>query len=302
MTTLHYHHVDVFTNRAFGGNQLAVFTDGRGLSDDLMQQIAREMNFSETTFVLPPQQTENDYHVRIFTPAAELPMAGHPTIGTAYVLHHARLFKTDERQTVRFEEGVGIIPVRYDLREDGPPLITMTQPLPTFGPTLYDRPGLADMLSITMGDLHPDFPPQVVSTGVPFLFVPVRNLEAVQRIRLRLDIWERLLKGWVAESVFVFTTETIEADSTVHSRMFAPAMGVLEDPATGAASGPLGCYLVAHGIVRAETQANIISEQGYEMGRPSLVYVTIDVDAEDDISGVHCGGFCVHMGEGTLNV
>ena len=227
MRRLAYHLVDVFTDRPFGGNQLAVFTNGRGVSGDLMQQIAKELNLSETTFVLPPEGADCDYRLRIFTPAAELPFAGHPTIGTAFVLARENFFEpTNDKATIRFQEGVGPIPVTISFDDKVPSLVTMQQPLPEFGPEFADRKVIAEMLSIEPAGLDERYPVQVVSSGVPFWYVPIKDMKTIKRVRLKTDAWERALKDSASPHVFMFTTETESPDSTVHSRMFAPAFGI----------------------------------------------------------------------------
>jgi trans-2,3-dihydro-3-hydroxyanthranilate isomerase len=306
MRRLRYHLVDVFTDRAFGGNQLAVFTNGRGVPADLMQSIARELNLAETTFVLPPEDPDNDFHVRIFTPAAELPMAGHPTVGTAFVLAREQMIeRSGNFASTRFEEGVGVIPVNLTYAGDEPGFIWMTQPGPRFGPEYPNREVIAHMLSLAPESIDANLPVEVVSCGVPFLYVPVTSLKAVRGIKLRTDVWERALKDFVATGVFVFTREVETQGATVHSRMFAPGIGIGEDPATGAASGPLGCYLVRHGLVpsgsEASPTARIVSEQGLEMGRPSFIHIEIDQE-EGQITGVRVGGQVVYIGEGALEL
>ena len=302
MRKLRYHIVDVFTDRAFGGNPLAVFTNGRGVSAGLMQSIANELNLSETTFVLPPDDRENDYRVRIFTPAAELPMAGHPTVGTSFVLAREHMIRLDGGEvTIRLEEGVGTIPVDISFRDGEPDLIWMRQPLPTFGPRFDDPAAVAEMLSVGPEALADGLPLEIVSCGVPFLFVPLKSLSAVRSVRFRPDAWERALRPAGINEVFVFTTETELPGSTVHSRMFAPGLGIPEDPATGAASGPLGCYLVRHGLFPAAGRAKFTSEQGIEMGRPSIIKIVIDEEA-GRITGVRVGGRCVFVGEGYFEV
>ena len=305
MRKLHYKLVDVFTSRAFGGNQLAVFTEAGELPAELMQSLARELNLSETTFVSSPLDAQNDFRVRIFTPLAELPMAGHPTVGTAYVLskegHIKRATTTQTR--VNFEEGVGTIPVTIEFDEEGAPdWIEMQQPLPVFGPRLTDVEAVAEMLSLDAEAIEATgLPVEVVSCGVPFLFVPLRNLEAIRRTRFRLDVWERALRELVPSEVFVFTTEVENAGSSVHSRMFAPAFGINEDPATGGASGPLGCYLVRHGVVKAEPAVELVSEQGIEMGRPSFIKIGIE-QRDGEITRVTVSGQCRFMGAGYFEV
>lgn len=298
MPQLRYHLVDVFTTEPFGGNQLAVFMDGRGVSGELMQRIAREMNLSETTFILPPDDPANNFKVRIFTPGRELPMAGHPTVGTTFVLGHQKLIDVSGATgSIILEEGVGPINVTYTVENGLPGLVKMQQRLPVFGAIYEDRAAAAAMLSLTADDLD-STPIQVVSCGVPFLFVPVRSLRAVQNIRFRIDLYERVREETGTGEIFVFTRETLHPDSTVHSRMFAPGLGIGEDPATGAASGPLGCYLVEYGLADGR---HMVSEQGFEMGRPSIIEIEIERDG-GEYKRVVIGGRSVYMGEGTLHI
>ena len=303
MRKLRYHLVDVFTNRAFGGNQLAVVTNGRGISSEVMQSIAHELNLSETTFVLPPKDSANDYHVRIFTPSAELPMAGHPTVGTSFILAREHMIEpSGDEAVIKLEEGVGTIPVTIKFKDNQPDFIEMRQPLPKFGPRFEDKSVIAEMLSIPPDAIEENLPLEVVSCGVPFLYVPVKDLESVRSIRFRLDVWDRVLKDFASAQVFVFTTETENEDSSVHSRMFAPGLGVQEDPATGGASGPLGCYLVRHKVFpAAKAVSEFTSEQGFEIKRPSFIKIAIEQD-NDEITGVRVGGQCQFMGEGYLEV
>lgn len=302
MRKLQYSLVDVFTNRPFGGNQLAVFTDGHDLPPDVMQALAKELNLSETSFVLPARDLQNDYRIRIFTPQIELPMAGHPTIGTAFILAHKNMLRlTGAQTTIRLEEEVGTIPVTLTSQEGHLYTIQMSQPLPTFGSQFPDRAAIARMLSLQPTDLDENLPLEVISCGVPFLFVPVKSLVAIRSIRFRQDVWEQVLRDFETPHVFVFTQETEMAGSTVHCRMFAPAMGIAEDPATGGASGPLGCYLVRH--VRA-VEANgleIRSEQGFEIGRPSFIQIKIKQEGQQ-ITGVHIAGECYFIGEGSIEL
>jgi trans-2,3-dihydro-3-hydroxyanthranilate isomerase len=298
MRKLHYHLVDVFTDRPFGGNQLAVFTNGRGISTEKMQALAKELNLSETVFVLPAEEAGNDYALRIFTPKVELPFAGHPTIGTTFILAHEHMiFLTGEEATARLEEKVGTIPVTIKIKDGAADFIQMKQPLPTFGPAHPDPEAIARMLSLEPEALDSRYSVEAVSCGVPFLFVPLKDLAAVRRAQLKPDIWEQVLSGFAAPHVFIFTTEVETEGSTVHGRMFAPAMGIAEDPATGAASGPLGCYLVKYGLVEAKDKVKIISEQGFEMGRPSFLHIEIET-MDGAISGVYVGGQSYYMGEG----
>jgi trans-2,3-dihydro-3-hydroxyanthranilate isomerase len=267
--------VDVFTDRKFGGNQLAVFRDGKGVRDDLMQAAAKELNLPETTFVVPAEHG-GDHKLRIFTPARELPFAGHPTVGTAYVLSDSH------DGTLRLEEQVGTLEVTV---RDG--FTEMEQPLPTFEP-VADRAAVAASLALDDRDLEPALPIEVGSSGNRFMFVAVRTLDAVKRASPR----------GLAEAAYIFTTQTVEPGSTVHGRMYAPWQGIAEDPATGSANGPLGAYLVRHGL---SDGSRIVSEQGFEMGRPSLLYVRVG-GGRDRITSVHVGGRCAIAGGGWLDL
>lgn len=305
MRKLHYHRVDVFTDRPFGGNPLAVFTNGRGVSPETMQAIAKEFNLSETTFVLPPEDPRNDWRVRIFTPNTELPMAGHPTVGTSYVLALEHMVRREgESITITLEEGVGPVPVRIEFREGEPGYIEMSQPLPTFGPRLPDAGAVAEMLSLDRDDLahDADHPVEVVSCGVPFLYAHVKTLDAMRRISLRVDLCERVMAGLSATGILVFTLEaTVSPSAHVHARMFAPSEGIPEDPATGSANGPLGCYLARYGLFSPDLAADFTSEQGVEMGRPSYMRVRIERDG-DEIRDVRVGGECRYMGGGFIEL
>ncbi len=308
MRKVRYHLVDVFTDQQFGGNPLAVFTNGRGVAAETMQTIAKELNLSETTFVLPPEDAAHDYRVRIFTPGQELPMAGHPTVGTTYVLAREHLIERpadasgDGETEIKLEEGVGTIPVRVRWRAGKAQFIEMRQPLPEFGARIEDTAAVAEMLSIDPREIaETGLPCEIVSCGVPFLYVPVKSLRAVRSIKFRVDVWENKLGDVVPPEVFVFTREVEFPDSTVHSRMFAPGMGIQEDPATGGASGPLGCYLVQHGVVPCDHEADITSEQGIEMGRPSFIKIKIAREG-GRITDVRVGGECRFMGEGYLEI
>jgi len=296
-----YLHYDVFTDHLFGGNQLAVVLDGRGLLVETMQAIAKEMNFSETTFILPPDTAGTDVRMRIFTPGEELPMAGHPTIGTTFAL--ARTGAIDcGRQTIVFGCGIGPVPVTMTWDGEDLAFAWMSQLLPTFGAVIPDPARVAAALSLSpaavAGTGHPV---QIVSCGVPFLFVPLTTRSAVDSVTINRGVLDSLLTAakTPAHGVFVFTAQPGDARATVYSRMFAPEMGITEDPATGIASGPLGCYLVRHKIVRPEKADGMISLQGVKMGRPSHVHISIGVK-NGDITSVRVGGEAVLAGEGTL--
>ena len=300
---MRYLHYDVFTARPLEGNQLAVFPDGRGLSAETMQAIACEMAFSESTFVLPKERDDTDVRMRIFTPAAELPMAGHPTIGSTFALAHEGVIVPPRRSFV-FGLGVGPIGVELEWNERRQLAFTwMTQLPPTFGATCRDVAGLAESLGLSATDVSPTPPPQVVSCGVPFLFVPIASRRAVDAVVVDLRRLRECLarEGLDDLPVFVFSGEPGADGATAYSRMFAPGLGVAEDPATGSASGPLGCYLVRHGLVSGVEAGRIVSVQGVRMGRPSRLSIAIEGDPRD-ITRVRVGGEAVLVGEGTLSL
>lgn len=298
-----YLHLDVFTGALFGGNQLAVFLDGRGLSQAEMQAIAREMNFSESTFVLPADDAECHCRVRIFTPAAELPMAGHPTVGTAFALARAGAVSPLDA-TVTLQLGVGPTPVEllwegHDLR-----FAWMTQPLPSFATPAVDPDALAAALRVARSSMHGQLPVRVVSCGVPYLIVPFEARSGVDAASLDVEAFDRCLSaaGLAPMGVYLFSLGPgADDDAATYGRMFAPSLGVAEDPATGSASGPLGCYLVAEGVVDPANAATIRNLQGVKMGRPSVIHVSIATTGAV-ISGVRVGGTAVVAGEGTLFV
>ena len=259
----HYLHLDVFTDRPLTGNQLAVFLDAQGLDADVMQRIALEMAFSETTFVFPAEHPTTDHRVRIFTPRTELPMAGHPTVGTTFALAHAGRI-TKASASIMLGLGIGPTPVGLEWRGDQLDFAWMTQVVPKFGPRLEDVRGIAAALGLLDSDIRgTKLPVEVVSSGLPFLYVPLVSREAVNAAELdRRALLGICQAGGIDEiGVFVFTLQPGEEDeATVFSRMFAPGFGVPEDPATGAASGPLGAYLIEYGAVHPDAgRAHIVT-------------------------------------------
>jgi trans-2,3-dihydro-3-hydroxyanthranilate isomerase len=305
MKEYRFFQVDVFTDQPFGGNPLAVFPEADGLATEEMQQLAREMNLSETTFVLPPQAEGADFKVRIFTPAAELPFAGHPVVGTHWVLAHLGRVDLQEPVTqVRFELGVGVLPADLHLVEGRVERVVMTQDRPTFQMVLEDIGELAEGLGLAPEAIAgTKWPVQVVSTGVPQMMVPVRSLDDVRALdasQLNVAALSRVCRAVGTECVMVFTFETERPESTVHVRMFAPLLGVPEDPATGSANGALGAYLVHHQAVAISGPSTyILSEQGAEIGRPSTLHVHVD-RAGGEITAVRVGGQVVPVAEGVV--
>ena len=299
-----YLQLDVFTGHLFGGNQLAVFLDGRGLPDSTMQAIAREMNFSETTFMLPAERPDTDIRMRIFTPGAEMPIAGHPTIGSTFALACTGVIAPGRDRFV-FGLGVGPTPVALTWRATDLAFAWMTQPLPTFSAPIPDSAAAA-AAALGLRDEHvagTGLPVQVVSCGVPFLFVPVTTRQAVDGAALNPPAYDALIQSAAAKvnGVFFFSHERGPDAATVYSRMFAPAVGIFEDPATGVASGPLGCYLVRHHVVAPDRAGAMLSLQGVKMGRPSHVHMSIGVE-NGEIRSVRVGGEAVLAGEGTLYI
>lgn len=284
--------VDVFHSQPLKGNPLAVFTDARGLSSEEMQAIAREMNLSETTFILPRDaavEQERGVRVRIFTPEEELPFAGHPTLGTAFVLRAA-----SGLTEVRLELNVGTIPVTFSMQPDGRVFGEMRQRDPEFGST-YAREVVAPLAGMEVTDLEPDPPIQTVSTGVPFAIVPVTSLEAMQRLALG---WRRLREfmsqGGDAFSFFFVTRETVAAQARLHARM---VFSNGEDPATGSASGCCAAWMVKHGVARSDEQVMI--EQGIEIHRPSEIFVRASLQ-DGRVTNVRVGGHVAEVVRGEL--
>ena len=303
MTTYRYLHYDVFTDTALEGNQLAVFPEPAGLTTEMMQAITREMNFSESTFIFPSESPGTDVRMRIFTPGNELPMAGHPTIGSTFALAHEGVIKRGQPGFV-FGLGVGPTPVSREWKGDALDFAWMTQRNPVFGGEVKDRAGFARALGVSPADLAAS-PPQVISCGVPFLFAPLATRAAVDTVSVDLSSYRDVCRASGIDDLplFFFTTDRAgaSADEAVYSRMLAPAFGVAEDPATGGASGPLGCYLFPHQLIPRGRLAHIVSLQGVKMKRPSRIHIAIDASGED-ITRVRVGGRSVLVGDGRLNL
>jgi trans-2,3-dihydro-3-hydroxyanthranilate isomerase len=296
-----YLHLDVFTSEKFGGNPLAVFTDARGLAAETMQAVAREMNFSESTFILPAEQPDTDIRMRIFTPGKEMPMAGHPTVGSTFALALDGVIPAGRRRWT-FGLNIGPTPVDIDWEGDRPAFVWMTQRLPAFGNVVGDVDAAALAIGVDPAAIRDTgLPVHEVSCGVPFVFFPLATRAAVDRAAPNLRAFNALCQaaGVDDHAMFVFTREPGNDGATIYSRMFAPGLGVAEDPATGSASGPLGCYLVRHGVTPPERAAAILSLQGVKMGRPSWIHIAIGVD-RGGITKVQVGGEAVLVGEGEL--
>ncbi|MDQ6930886.1 MAG: PhzF family phenazine biosynthesis protein [Candidatus Eremiobacteraeota bacterium] len=288
-----YHLVDVFTQTPFEGNGLAVFPDARSLDAGTMQKIAREMNLSETTFVFPPTGNNAVARVRIFTPAYEMEFAGHPTIGTAYVLR--MLGKIDAAvSTFTFEENVGLVPLRVDGGDD--PLVWLTTPPIKKGDT-FDRGSCVRALGLTEDDLLPDVPCELYSAGNPNIYIPLRDAAAVDRAAIDSAGFHELLKHRSEPTcLFLFTPTSVGA----YSRMFSLDLGINEDPATGSATGPLAAFMMDHKLVAHGDGTRFYSEQGKKMGRRSILHVLVRGDYGAD--GIDVGGHVVPIASATMKV
>lgn len=298
-----FYTVDVFTDTIFGGNQLAVFPNAEGLSSEIMQKIAAEFNFSETVFILPPTDSNNTKKLRIFTPTQELPFAGHPTLGAAYILGITdEWLQNNNDCNIIFEEGVGLVSVNIEFKNKQPIYTELTSPqLPEFSDEIPSIEELASILSLQVEDFRQDnYTPQAVSCGLPFLFVPLHNREALKRIKLNSDRWQKILGNAWASSLYVFCFDPENKGSHIRARMFAPGLGVTEDPATGSAATAFGGYLGIREIEK-KGQFHWRIEQGFEMGRPSFLEVKTE-KIEGKINKISVGGSSVLVSQGTMNI
>ena len=301
---LQFYKADVFTDRPFGGNPVAVFPNAQDLTDQEFQQIAREMNLSETVFVLPPSQPDAVAKLRIFTPTQEIPFAGHPVIGTFYILGKLNQFALQEPITrIYYECNIGVFPLELYVLNGAIDRIVMSQPMPQYlgvVEELEDVFDIAQALGINKSLITDcKFPVEVVSTGLPVLIVPVRTLTAVRSISADHAAITDLCGRFGANGIMVYSMMTVEDWSTVHTRMFAAPIGIGEDPATGSASGAMGAYLVKNGAVEVAPTTEIISEQGYEINRPSRILIQVFSD-DDIIQSVKVGGQVVMVAEGKM--
>ena len=298
-----YLQYDVFTDKPLTGNQLAVFTDTAGLTAEQMQAMTRETKFSECTFVQPAEAAGTDVRLRIFGPANEMQFAGHPVIGSTFALADDGVIAPGRKE---FTFGLGIGPTLVELEWAAAGANTadtrlefawMTQQQPAYGPVFPTPALLAAALGLDAAALRPNTPPQEVSCGSAFMFVPLVSRAAVDQaiIDARASAAAFETAKLSRRGLFIFTTERGPDGATVYSRM----MGTNEDPATGSASGPLGCYLIKHGLVAPDRAGSIISVQGVKMGRPSRIYIKLDVQGTD-VTRVRVGGTSVLVGEGRL--
>ena len=294
--------VDVFTKKPFGGNQLAVFPEAEGIPAQEMQRIARELNLPETTFVLPPRNADSMRSLRIFTPEAEVPFAGHPIVGTTFALDYEEMLSA-RQETVVFDLEASSVPVRlYRKRESGAlDNVVMTQQSPVFLGQFHRQDCVAEALGLSLSDLAiTGLPCEVVSTGLPVHIVPVGSLDVIRHIQLNPEKLTEIQENLGFSDLFVFTFETENPEAIVHCRMFAPSYGIPEDPASGSASGALGAYLVKHRAVQVEPVTRILTEQGLEIHRPGSILVEIESRGLS-IEAVRVGGVAVVVGEGRIH-
>lgn len=302
-----FHTADIFTDCLHGGNPLAVIPDARGLSDAQMLAITREFNYSETVFVLPPQSNKNTRKIRIFTPAGEVPFAGHPTVGCAFVLASIGEIPLESEKTkVVFEEGVG--PVSVVIRAAGgkPVFSELTA---ARLPEIKDPPPppetLCEVLSLEPSHIVADdmIEPEAVSCGLPFLFIPLKKPEMLSWAKVDTLKWEQALRDYWAPEMFVFSTDdwtNIFEGGHIRARMFAPGIGIGEDPATGSACAALAGFLA----LRSETRDGSVHwtvDQGVEMGRPSRLELDVDL-ARGQLAAIRVGGSSVMVSSGTLHI
>ncbi len=286
--------VDVFAEDKYAGNQLAVIRDAAGLSDGDMQNITKEMNYSETTFILSDGQSNGGYDVRIFTPAEEVPFAGHPTLGTAYIIQQEIIKEPVEKIILNLK--VGQIPVTFNYSGQEKNVLRMKQIEPTFG-QIVEPEQISQVLGINTGDIDERFPVQEVSTGMFFIIVPLKTLDTVKRAKVARDKYFKLIENRQAKAILIFCPETYSQENDLNVRVFVDYYGIPEDPATGSGNGCLAGYLVKNRYF-GKDQIDIRVEQGYEIARPSLIYLRAEnKEGQIDIS---VGGKVVMVARGQL--
>jgi trans-2,3-dihydro-3-hydroxyanthranilate isomerase len=282
---------DVFSSRRLAGNSLAVFSDGRGLTDEEMQAIAKEMNLSETTFILPRDtetERERGVRVRIFTVQEELPFAGHPTLGTAFALRGAT-----GASEVALELNVGKVPVRFGDRPDQPPFGEMTQVDPVFG-IQHDREEIARAIGLSVSDFDPSLPVETASTGLAYAIVPLKSLAVIQELKRNPPSADEYLQKTSSKFLYFVTRQTVDPAARLHARMLFYNG---EDPATGSAAGTAAAWMVAHGVALPDER--VLIEQGLEMRRPSRIFVRASRH-DNRIVNVRVGGNSIEVMRGEV--
>jgi trans-2,3-dihydro-3-hydroxyanthranilate isomerase len=299
---MRYLHYDVFTDKKFEGNQLAVFHDASGLSAEQMQTITKEMNFSECTYILPAETPDTGVRMRIFTPGTELPMAGHPVIGSTFALAELGVIKPGQES---FMFGLGVGPTKVELAWEGSRLsfAWMDQAKPKFHEPISPASEIIRGLGLKPSAVQEmELPIEEISCGNAFLVVPVKSRKAVDKAEADVATMRGLKSAFPGGHVgaLFFTTAGAEGEVLAYSRMFAPGAGVVEDPATGSAAGPLACYMVRHRLVPADRMNDFVNLQGVAMGRPSRLHMRITQDESGAIARVQVGGKAVKVGEGVI--
>jgi len=284
--------IDVFSDIAYAGNQLAVFPDGRGLTAEQMQKLANEINYSETTFIFEGGKSKTDFDIRIFTPGSELPFAGHPTLGTAYAIMELFDIWTEKKDLLRLGTKVGVIPL-----EKRGNALWMMQNEPEFFDRHTDMEKIAGLVDLSSDDVAGDLPVEEVSTGNRVLIVPVRTLDAMERAKGNATNMSKYLPKDIL-GPYLFSLETTHPSVGVHTRFFAPHLGILEDPATGSAAGPLVGYLLRHKVFGEKFE--IENEQGVEMGRRSRILMRGAF--EQGKYNIQIGGTCVYVGKAEFEI
>lgn len=259
--------VDVFAESKYAGNQLAIFKNAEYLSSETMQKLAKETNFSETTFILSDKKSNDGYNVRIFTPNCEVPFAGHPTLGTAFVLQDE--FENSPQDQININYSIGQIPVSFPEGKSGK--IWMQQMEPAFGPIL-SADDIFSFTNLSKEDIDPRFPIQVVSTGLPQIILPLSNLKSIQSLRVNKERFLAFVENFPAKSLLTFSQETVNSEANLHVRVFVDYYGIPEDPATGSGNGCLAGYLVEQQVLNSQS-IDISVEQGLEINRPSRLYL-----------------------------
>ncbi len=286
--------VDVFAEERYAGNQFAVLRNAGRLSGSEMQRIAKEMNYSETTFILSEREVDGGYDVRIFTPENELPFAGHPTLGTASVIQKEIIKKDVEKVVLNLK--VGQIPVTFTYKGEETDILWMRQVQPLFGDVIEPR-AIVQVVDLKPEDLDSRFPIEEVSTGVFVFIIPIKNLDAIKRVQIDKAKYKRLIQTTQAKALLLFCPETYNKENDLNVRFFADYYGVPEDPATGSANGCLAAYLVRNRYF-GEKQIDVRVEQGYEIGRPSLLYLR--AKQSDEGIEVNVGGKVIMVARGEL--
>mgnify|MGYP006143830287 CR=1 FL=1 len=281
-----FYQVDVFTNYIFGGNPLAVFTSGEYFEEDELQKVAREMNLSETTFVYPSTSSKADFDVRIFTPKREIPFAGHPTLGTAYVL---RKYCAVKSNPLRLNFKTEVIPVWIEGNKS-----FMQHPPAQILNELNRSEKIAKSLGLSFNDLDQNLPFRVVSTGFPALLVPLTSLSSLNKVSINTQILSEVLGPLGIDMIYPFSRVTLDPENTVHVRAFAPGLGIPEDPATGSVAGAMGAYWAS---IYDEDEIKMVIEQGYAMQRPSLIYVEVSKTHK-----IRVGGQCHPVFTGSMKL